>query len=67
MLIIVSTECPTDKKTRLWNNVLDLKPRPLCKKDCNHMVGNKHIATAQRGSRKTLYQSVSLQHTITIT
>ena len=47
---------PYRKRTRLWNNVFEFKPRPLCKKDCNSMVGNKHIATAQRGSRKTLYQ-----------
>ena len=47
---------PYRKRTRLWNNVFELKPRPLCKKDCNSMVGSKHIATAQRGSRKTLYQ-----------
>ena len=47
-------------------NVLEFKPRPLCKKDCNSMVGNKHIATAQRGSRKTLYQynTLSQLHSI---
>ena len=57
---------PYRKRTRLWNNVLEFKPRPLCKKDCNSMVGNKHIATAQRGSRKTLYQynTLSQLHSI---
>ena len=39
---------PYRKRTRLWNNVFNWKPRPLCKKDCNSMVGNKHKAEAQR-------------------
>ena len=56
MLIICKYGMPYRKRTRLWNHVVQFKPRPLCKKDCNSMVGNKHIATAQRGSRKTLYQ-----------
>ena len=57
---------PYRKRTRLWNNVLEFKPRPLCKKDCNSMVGNKHIATAQRGSRKTLYQYNTLSQLYSI-
>ena len=36
------------KRTRLWNNVFNWIPRPLCKKDCNSMDGNRHKATAQR-------------------
>ena len=40
---------PYRKRTRLWNNVFNWVPRPLCKKDCNSMNGNKHIATAQKG------------------
>ena len=44
---------PYRKRTRLWNNVFEFKPRPLCKKDCNSMIGNKHIATAQRGPDST--------------
>ena len=36
------------KRTRLWNNVFNWRPRPLCKKDCDSMVGNRHKATAQR-------------------
>ena len=40
------------KRTRLWNNVFNWKPRPLCKKDCNSMVGNKHIAGAQHSPKK---------------
>ena len=39
---------PYRKRTRLWNNILDFKPRPLCKKDCDYMVGNKHMCIAQR-------------------
>ena len=42
---------PYRKRTRLWNNVLDFIPRPLCKKDCDSMVGNRHKATAQRMPR----------------
>ena len=57
---------PHRKRTRLWNNLLEFKPRPLCKKDYTSMVGNKHIATAQRGSRKTSYQynTLSQLHSI---
>ena len=36
------------KRTRLWNNLTNWKPRPLCKKDCGKVVNNKHIETAQR-------------------
>ena len=43
---------PYRKRTRLWNNVFNWKPRPLCKKDCNSMVGNKHIAGAQHSPSK---------------
>ena len=39
---------PYRKRTRLWNNVFNWIPRPLCKKDCNSMDGNRHKATAQR-------------------
>ena len=37
------------KRTRIWNNIADWKPKPLCNKDCNSMNGNKHKETAQRG------------------
>ena len=40
---------PYRKRTRLWNNIEAWTPRPLCKKDCNHMVGNIHEQRAQRG------------------
>ena len=36
------------KRTRLWNNLECWTPRPLCRKDCNSMVGNRHKETAQR-------------------
>ena len=36
------------KRTRLWNNILTFKPRPLCNKDCGNIENNKHKATAQR-------------------
>ena len=44
---------PYRKITRLWNNVLEFKPRPLCKKDCNSMVGNKNMCIAQQSTLKT--------------
>jgi hypothetical protein len=40
---------PYRKRTRLWNNVFQWIPKPLCLKDCNSMNGNKHIARAQKG------------------
>ena len=48
---------PYRKRTRLWNNVFHWKPKPLCKKDCNSMIGNRHIAMAQHDnhSQKKLY------------
>lgn len=39
---------PYRKRTRLWNNVCQWSPKPLCKKDCDSMNGNKHKAIAQR-------------------
>ena len=39
---------PYRKRTRLWNNVLQWLPKPLCRKDCDSINGNKHKATAQR-------------------
>ena len=36
------------KRTRLWNNIVQWNPQPLCKKDCGNIVDNRHIATAQR-------------------
>ena len=39
---------PYRKRTRLWNNLTNWTPRPLCQKDCGNVEGNRHIATAQR-------------------
>ena len=36
------------KKTRLWSNILQWSPKPLCKKDCGGVNGNRHKATAQK-------------------
>ena len=46
------------KRTRLWNNVEQWSPRPLCQKDCDSMVegGKRHKEQAQRlptGKRET--------------
>ena len=39
------------KRTRLWNNIEEWIPRPLCNRDCNSMneTRKRHIKTAQRG------------------
>jgi hypothetical protein len=39
---------PYRKRTRLWTNLDTWTPRPLCKKDCGSMDGNRHKETAQR-------------------
>ena len=39
---------PYRKRTRLWNNIDNWIPKPLCNKDCDFMNGNKHISEAQR-------------------
>ena len=39
---------PYRKRTRIWTNLKDWKPRPLCKKDCNSIRDGKHKETAQR-------------------
>ena len=36
------------KRTRLWCNLENWTPRPLCKKDCGSVVDGKHIEVAQR-------------------
>ena len=36
------------KRTRIWNNLINWQPKPLCKKDCGNVINNKHIQTAQR-------------------
>ena len=44
---------PYRKRTRLWNNVANWIPRPLCQRDCNAMdeERKRHREVAQRGSR----------------
>ena len=39
---------PYRKRTRIWNNLNNWKPKDLCKKDCGQMEGNRHKETAQR-------------------
>ena len=39
---------PYRKRTRIWNNIESWTPKPLCKKDCDHMVGNIHEQCAQQ-------------------
>ena len=36
------------KRTRIWTNLKDWTPRPLCKKDCGNIIDNRHKETAQR-------------------
>jgi site-specific DNA-cytosine methylase len=41
---------PYRKRTRLWNNCFDWRPRPLCNKDCDSMneTRTRHKEEAQR-------------------
>ena len=42
---------PYRKRTRLWNNLSNWRPKPLCRGDCNSIReghARKHIAVAQR-------------------
>ena len=61
---------PYRKRTRLWNNIYNWIPRPLCQKDCGNIVGNKHIRTAQRvpsgdgDSRYTQDELYVIPHTL---
>ena len=42
------------KRTRLWNNIEEWIPRPLCKRDCSSMneTRTRHLQVAQRGPTK---------------
>ena len=44
---------PYRKRTRLWNNIPNFTPLPLCNKDCNSMIGNRHISMGQHDSNTT--------------
>ena len=39
---------PYRKRTRLWNNLSNWKPRDLCTKNCGKMEGNRQKEMAQR-------------------
>lgn len=45
---------PYRKRTRLWNNIEAWTPRPLCRKDCGHMSGNRHEQSAQQSPQRHL-------------
>ena len=53
---------PYRKRTRLWNNVFQWNPKPLCKKDCGNIIDNKHKATAQRMQHGTKDTWVNKPH-----
>jgi len=42
---------PYRKQTRFWNNIPNLKLL-TCNKDCDFMIGKKHIASAGNGRKK---------------
>ena len=48
---------PYRKRTRLWNNIPNFTPLPLCKKNCNSMIGSRHISMGQHdgNTAKDLY------------
>jgi len=56
------------KRTRLWNNIDNWIPRPLCKRDCNSMdsTGKKHKAVAQRFAPNYEEQRQSQHHLYSI-
>ena len=42
------------KRTCFWTwNLPTWQPRPLCRYDCQASVGRRHVASAQRGGRRT--------------
>ena len=44
---------PYRKRTRLWNNIPNFIPLPLCNKDCNSMIGSRHISLGQHDGNST--------------
>jgi hypothetical protein len=45
---------PYRKRTRLWNNLANWTPKPLCKKDCGHIVDGRHEQSAQQSPHQHL-------------
>ena len=39
------------KRTRIWSNI-QWTPKPLCRKACPYMNGNRHLNRAQKGRDK---------------
>ena len=52
---------PYRKRTRLWNNIEDWTLKPLCKKDCDHMVGNRHEQSAQQSPHRHLLSVIKIE------
>lgn len=45
---------PYRKRTRIWNNIPQWTPKPLCKKDCGHMRDGRHEQSAQQSPQRHL-------------
>jgi hypothetical protein len=45
---------PYRKRTRLWNNLAAWTPKPLCRKDCGHIVQGRHEQSAQQSPHRHL-------------
>ena len=45
---------PYRKRTRLWNNIEAWTPKPLCRRDYDHVCGNRREQSAQRSPRRHL-------------
>ena len=45
---------PYRKRTRLWNNIAQWSPKPLCKKDCGRIVEGRHEQSAQQSPHQHL-------------
>ena len=41
---------PYRKRTRLWNNVFQWKPKQLCEKDCGNIINNTHSTILMSGT-----------------
>ncbi len=41
---------PFRRLTRFWNKIEAWTPKLFCKKDCDHMSGNRHEQSAQQPS-----------------